>query len=365
MVGRMINMRGLTLPGALTLGVLAIGAALTPSALKQSYEQAGPPERASALIKGHYTEVFEDFYSEQLAVRELAVALWGTIDYALFGVGRPGVVAGRDGWLFTEEEYRTPIHAEANLQANLDFAAHAHSVLADQSIGLVIALVPAKATIYPEHLSVGVPSGRAETYAAFMEGLREAQIPFVDPTTVLLAGRKGSQVFMARDTHWTPEGAKLVADKVSGDVSYRISTDPTGYARADLPILMHTGDLTKFTPVGSAREWLGLADEEVRPFDAKASEGEIDASGLFGALEIPVALVGTSYSAQEQWSFAAALRLALDTDVLNLAEDGGGPIKPMAVFLSQLNDLDALPQMVIWEWPLRFADTEYADAQTR
>lgn len=362
MMGRVSDIRSLTLPGALILGVLAVGAVLTPSAVRESFDQAGLPERPSALIKGQYTEAFEDLYSESLAAREAAVTLWGAIDYALFGVGRSGVVVGRDGWLFTEEEYRTPDRSKTNLNANLEFVSKVQSVLSEQGIGLLVTLVPAKASVYPSRLKVAAPSRRTDAYAAFVEGLEDRQVPYLDATSALVSASVDAPVFMARDTHWTPVGATVVAEAVRFEIAARISTEAKGYRRVDLPETMHRGDLTKFTPVGAARDWLGLGDEAVQAFEAEALEAELDASGLFGAPEIPVALVGTSYSAQEQWSFAASLRLALDADVLNLAEDGGGPVKPMATFLEDLPNMEAPPQIVIWEWPMRFVDTEYADA---
>ena len=49
-----------------------------------------------------------------------------------------------------------------------------------------------------------------------------------------------------------------------------------------------------------------------------------DEQGLFGALSIPVALVGTSCSAPGAWNFDGALKEALCADVLSVAALGQG-----------------------------------------
>jgi alginate O-acetyltransferase complex protein AlgJ len=76
--------------------------------------------------------------------------------------------------------------------------------------------------------------------------------------------------------------------------------------------------------------------------------------GLFDTLEIPVALVGTSYSATGVWNFDGALRDALEGDVLKVAEQGHGPFVPMEKYLSSPSIDDPRPQVVIWEIPERY-----------
>ena len=78
---------------------------------------------------------------------------------------------------------------------------------------------------------------------------------------------------------------------------------------------------------------------------------------------VPVALAGTSYSANTLWSFESHLRNELQTDVLNVAEEGKGPFDPMSTYLEQLEvgDLN-YPKLVLWEIPIRYLD-DY-DAET-
>ena len=352
----MLGALRLTLPGGLMLGVLAAGALMTPPALQDAFREAGPPETLSALVRGDYTESFETLYGDKLAPREWSVELWGAIDYALFRTGRSGVVVGQDGWLFSAEEYRRPEGSAENLAANLAVAAEAARRLEAEGIALTVAVVPAKAEIYADRVGVPVPAHRAETYAAFLDGLAAAGLTVVDLGPAMAAARPEAPVFMSRDTHWSPFGAEAAARAVAGVLAGEVVLEPAEVTRIALPGLDHRGDLTRFTPVGGFRDVLGLGDERVVPFGAEVAAG---ADALFGDSQIPVVLVGTSYSAQEQWSFAPALSLALEVDVLNLAEEGGGPVGPMRAFLDGLDDMESLPLAVVWEWPARFADTDY------
>jgi alginate O-acetyltransferase complex protein AlgJ len=87
------------------------------------------------------------------------------------------------------------------------------------------------------------------------------------------------------------------------------------------------------------------------------------ATDLFGAGGADVVLVGTSYSANADWSFVEVLKTALGRDVLNYAEQGQGPARPMLAYLASPDVQDAPPQVVIWEFPIRYlADPTIWDA---
>jgi alginate O-acetyltransferase complex protein AlgJ len=67
-----------------------------------------------------------------------------------------------------------------------------------------------------------------------------------------------------------------------------------------------------------------------------------------------VALVGTSYSQDERWGFADALKVALGADVLNVAARGEGPFAPMRAYLEGETVVDVPPELVVWEIPERY-----------
>ena len=46
------------------------------------------------------------------------VELTAALDYKLFNEGRPGVVLGRDHWLYSDEEFNPAVNEDQNLQGN-------------------------------------------------------------------------------------------------------------------------------------------------------------------------------------------------------------------------------------------------------
>ena len=75
---------------------------------------------------------------------------------------------------------------------------------------------------------------------------------------------------------------------------------------------------------------------------------------LFAAVTLPVAVVGTSYAADPRWSLAERLEAALGVEVLDAAQAGVGPTRPMAAFLSGPAYRSSRPRAVVWEIPERY-----------
>ena len=65
-------------------------------------------------------------------------------------------------------------------------------------------------------------------------------------------------------------------------------------------------------------------------------------------------LVGTSYSANTNWNFEGFLKEYLETDVLNMADQGLGPLVVMDKYLENDAWKNSPPRLVIWEMPERY-----------
>ena len=94
--------------------------------------------------------------------------------------------------------------------------------------------------------------------------------------------------------------------------------------------------------------------ENIPLYKAAAVQAPDSSVDLFGQSEASVVLVGTSYSANEKWGFEAALKSSLGEDIVNVAEQGEGPFKPMASYIGSASFRQAPPKLVIWEIPVRF-----------
>jgi alginate O-acetyltransferase complex protein AlgJ len=115
-----------------------------------------------------------------------------------------------------------------------------------------------------------------------------------------------------------------------------------------------TGDLMNFVPVERFADLLGLGAETFRPVVAVAAETASGTADLFATPEIPVSLVGTSYSADRRWGFADQLRWHLNADVLEVSEAGRGPFAPMASYLRSETYQEIRPRVIVWEIPERY-----------
>ena len=164
--------------------------------------------------------------------------------------------------------------------------------------------------------------------------------------------------FLATDTHWTVEGARAVAAAVAADTQVAaLAPSETAYVAEPEAAKTFAGDLVSYVTSDALAPHVGLAPETVTPYRAVAAvegDGAAAVLDLFGDTGGDAAdLVGTSYSANPDWSFAEALKIEMARDVINHATEGQGPFAPMAAYLDRL-DPAAPPALVLWEIPVRY-----------
>ncbi|UTH50080.1 hypothetical protein KBW81_18005 (plasmid) [Loktanella salsilacus] len=302
------------------------------------------------VFDGKITHDIDTLYRDSLPHKVPAVGLIGAARYVLLDEGRPGVVVGRGGTLFTSEEFRAPDPLTYK-KALLEIAAVANDLQA-QGVELLVAPLPAKVDLLRAQSPDADESRRLELfYSAFLQDLNELGIQAIDTRPALLPL---SQPFLITDTHWTPEGASAVAQLIAssetltgGTEQFSTQTDAT---------TKFAGDLVTYVTSDALAPRIGLAPEQVTPYRAivQATDGGVvDIFGNSAEGSEKVDLVGTSYSANPNWSFAEALKLALHRDVINYAEEGKGPFAPMQSYMTKRDPLDGAAQ-VIWEIPVRY-----------
>lgn len=320
------------------------------------------PQDAASFIGGYATAAITDNYNSGFLLRDVGIDLFGTLSWAMFREGRRGVLAGDHGWLFSAEEFETDDGSAARVVAAADFIAAVERRLADEGIVLAVAIVPAKAAIYAEELGrYRRPAEPSARYDRLLALLGERGIRAIDLRPALASAKATGPTYLRTDTHWTPFGASVAAEAIAAALVGVDLGEAASFTRRDGLPAEHSGDLLRFVRVaGFARALVPPADR-LEPFEAEAGES----GSLFGDETIPVALVGTSYSANANWSFDAALRLSLSRDVLNVAAEGEGPFRPMSDYLRSDLFRDAPPRLVVWEVPERFVDDAYDPADFR
>lgn len=330
------------------------------------------PSLNREIMAGEWTSQYEQEMDGDFLTRDFAVAFWGAIEWGVFGEGRQGVVPGRDGWLFSIEEFEQPPEADEEIQRKLALIVDARNRLQAAGVGaLVVALIPDKSRVYAQFLDgVDRRPAHAGRYPSFLASLHDAGIVAPDLLGPLQEAGAAGQTYMRTDTHWTPYGAQIAAEvlarSVAANAGGRVpSLQTEAYITDTGTGDVHRGDLTRFVPLGLFESWLDLPAEELQSSTTYKRDAPVEAEDLGGLLfadvVIPAALVGTSFSAMDEWNFDGALKQALGMDVLNLAAEGEGPMAPMAEYLNSDTLHATPPELVIWEIPERYlpvADVE-------
>jgi alginate O-acetyltransferase complex protein AlgJ len=348
---------------ALPVLFLAYGGFATAYMLREGHLVVQPTDTP---LSGGLTTQIDAVYRDDLPLRDVAVGLVGATRYSLIGEGRPGVLAGQDGWLFTTEEAEEMAEDMAQPVAHI---AALRDQLAAMGTELVLVPLPAKTDIEAARAAnPGLSRVLAQRHAAFLQVLNETGVPAVDIRPAMLALAGQGQAFYATDTHWTAEGAAAAARAIAADLQARgLAPDAQVYAQTLDPVEGFTGDLVSYVTTPRFAPLVGLDPETATPIRAVAAAPDgLSASDLFGSNSGGgVALVGTSYSANARWSFTDSLILALGADVVNHAEEGQGPVRPVYAMLADPTFTEAPPAVVIWEFPIRFlADPTIWDPQT-
>ncbi len=307
------------------------------------------PDDLEAFLRGRYTETVDERFETEHPLRQVALTTITAMRLAIFREGSGPLVIDRNYRLYTLEEFEHhPSDADA-LERRLAWIGEVSQRLRADDVPLIVVLVPSKARVKnaaPERL-VDHPR-----WTEALDALQKRSVVTVDALSVL-AGQEGS--FLRTDTHWTPEGATAVAQAVASHFQkfFPDRTLPeTRFEYGEQLEFEHEGDLLQFVPLGLWGRFFPLEPDQVRR--PVVEVGRSVAGGLFDTPEIPVALVGTSFSAGDNWDFPGALQHSLQADILDAAEEGLGPYVPMEQYLTSRTYREIPPSLVIWEIPERY-----------
>lgn len=298
-----------------------------------------------SLLDGSYQRIYETRFEENLPLRDLSIHLWNAVLLKLFGQPRPGALMSSDGWMFTAEEFLEP-EGELDFITELDAA---NAVLSGRGIPLILILVPDKARIYAAKLDRPRSAPFTSRYDAVLTIVEKRGLNCLDLRPVLALSKSQPASYMRNDTHWSPVGAARVAAHVA-QALVDLNLTKSAFRTEHLGNQTFDGDLLVFAETGMLRGWSGPASETIAVFQTT----NIGASSLFGEVSAPVALIGTSFSARQEFHFEGFLKQALGVDVVNHAQMGRGPFLPMRDFLNADSFKTNPPDLVIWEIPERF-----------
>jgi alginate O-acetyltransferase complex protein AlgJ len=337
--------------GVFMIASVIVGAAFAVMAHPWTADLSG-----KSLTNGEASHALEAELDKNVPVRQPSIDAWGVLEYNLFKNGRTGVLVGQDGWLFTDEEFKRPKRFDQEIAAKLEYISQVKKTLEANGTKLAVVVVPAKARVYTKQLGrYKRPSYWENVYASFQAGLKQRGVIAPDTLSVLETAKTSGDLFLKTDTHFTPIGARVIAASIAQAIkAANLNLTAASFAEVQGKPVEHSGDLLKYIPMGK-QQASGPKPDALTSSTVEGSSG----GGLLGDAQLEVALVGTSYSANDKFGFPGSLKLELGADLLNAAQEGKGPIVPMREYMKTFKENPV--KLVIWEIPERFLPVAYPE----
>jgi alginate O-acetyltransferase complex protein AlgJ len=255
---------------------------------------------------------------------------------------------------------RLPPESDAAMAARLSLLEETQRALAERGILLVVALVPDKARVHEAYVRpADLTPAHAARYGKALRALQDRGVVTVDLLSALSAAARSEPVYYRTDTHWNQRGARVAAAAIAEAVRARgVKLPATRFREVVAEEAESSGDLVRLMGLEHAPRLLRPAPDRERAITIEeAAPGRTPS--LFGDVEVPVVLLGTSYSMRA--SFHGFLQQALGARVLNAARDGAGFMQSAREYFADEAFRSAPPKVIVWEVPERVLSEKPGD----
>lgn len=279
-----------------------------------------------------------------------------------FAEGAPGVLFGKNGWLFTPYEFAVQTDA-SDTQASIQMFANINKLFERKGIAMVLAIVPSKIRIHSDHLPDSKPldSYTNEKYVNAFKALTAAGVNVVDLNQAFLKSplRTGdTPIYLRQDTHWSPPGAMLAAETIKATID---ATPALKAALGKVPEAAYSMTWAPKKSITRARDLVrqlpqaeqgAFAAEQTLTF--KVTRTATSQAGLQGAGDnVGIFVIGSSYT-NKATGYPDALRFMLQRDLLDISLNVDfGPWYGMESYLKDDAFKTNPPKLIIWEVPER------------
>ena len=183
------------------------------------------PTLSRNVTIGSFIGQLETFLLDHFPLRNPLIVGKRTLDFYLLGkISGDRAILGKNGWWYNLNTIRTslePLPKEPSYLAVLESTLkHRATRLQEQGITLLFLPTPRKLDIYPDHLPEEYQGKFSkslyETYVEHLSARLPQQVLNSFPTLRIARSRVDIiyPPFYKTDTHWSPEGARLVAEEI-------------------------------------------------------------------------------------------------------------------------------------------------------
>lgn len=298
----------------------------------------------------------------------------------LGGEGNREVHLGAGGWVFARSEIAA-IHSRPSVSTSVSFprlgtatdltkesgtfVLESAAKLKERGVPLLLVVVPAKASIYPEFIAArkfDAPLLHADQ-AAILGKIRAAGIGVLDLTMDMWRLKIRKQVFFQQDSHWTPDAMKPMAELIWKQVRAthpQLVTPPDQTPIVDVHLLDRSshGDLVDRLGVSMAERL--FSQEQVTLVSVAGMDPKSDA---------PIALVGGSsvrvfddpifgFATEDELASSQLLKAGIGHQLgllfnqpLDVTSDAGSSLVAMHSLMSRPQEEISKKKLVIWLVP--------------
>jgi hypothetical protein len=277
--------------------------------------------------------------------------------YTAFGVK---MYQGYDGWFFRQGDFETLFELPPE---TLELLSRVNSALHYKGVHLTLLpmlprAIAGRAYVPNDGMLSDIiydPELAAQQFDALLESVQQRGIDSLNINAVLNNNPsfdKGAYYFK-RDIHWTPEGARLVADAVATHIN-ALQNGPANVTEFETS--MESGaqlHRANFNAILNELCQSKIPSEEVRTYDTKQKVGSLD--DLLGESDDDnpdaVHVVGSSYTDDiTVYHFDGFLRQYLKQNVGGFSISGGGVDQSIYAWAQNTNGLGKSPKFLVWEF---------------
>ncbi len=214
---------------ALALAVPLAALAFTWSRTTTLFEKRAMAPWPAFALSSSFPPAFESAFADRFGGRDKLIRLHHASLLELFGVSAlTTVLPGSAGWYYwlgedglsLDTHYRgTAAFPQSYVDGTVVELIRRREWLAAKGIGYVVAVVPEKYTIYPEHLPgwTGKPA-QPSPYDRVVAALAGSGVTLIDLRPALRAAKAHDRVYYKTDSHWNYLGAMVGYDLIMREV---------------------------------------------------------------------------------------------------------------------------------------------------